>query len=183
MLLFTNISLDLGNTRLALDRTTPLKLALALLLLNTLLHIVATAAAHNATTVGSLRVLVARSTVRAEQAQLALGLAEVLRIAAPVVMIDKVLLGGLGVARVPHAQLIVPRRVAHLNGRVVLVAQVVADLAERGQLEPTRLHAARARHAMAFALDLDETVDGATARLVVVQVDEAAHFGTTQVAQ
>ncbi len=152
-----------------------MKLTLALLFLQLLLNVVSASAAHDTTAVRPVRVLVTLAPVGAEQAESRVGIT----IVRAVLDIDQVLLGGFSVAPVASSQLILSLLVSDLNGRVVLVLQVIADLSERRQLQPAGLHATRARDAMALALDLDHSVDGTAARLVVVNVHQAARLGTS----
>ena len=168
--LFTDIGLDLSDARFTLDRAAPLKFAVALLLFKLALDVVATAAAQVSAAIWTVRVLVALATTRALDEVSTVLAAKV----GTLVHVDEVLLGRLAVAFVPFVQLVLLGLVLDLDGAVVLLLEVVADLAEVGHLEPTGLHATRARDAMTLALDLDHSVDGSAARFVIVQVDEAA---------
>lgn len=142
-------------TCLALDVTTPMELAFASLFDRGLVRVVPSPAAHEVAAVGRSRRPVADAPLGAPGSGQLVGHAVVGRL----VDVHQVLGRGQVVAGVADLQLAAVVDL-DLGGAVVLVLQVVADLAEGRQLLPAGHQRARAGHAMALAGDADFADDG-----------------------
>ena len=153
----TDVLLELDAAALTAHEAAPVELAAAPLDDDPPARLEAAPAAHELAAVGARRLAVAEPAARAQRPGPAVLLAEVRRRGHE----DEVGAGRRAEARVAGDELAARAGASlqHLDGAVELVSERGADLAERRHRAPAGLELARARHAVALALDPHQVLD------------------------